>query len=64
MDLSHTIICNASESRKSEEMYDLIESCGSSKRLEIFARGTHKGWTVWGDQSEDFEIGRDTNAHN
>lgn len=45
-------------------MYDLIESCSPAKRLEIFARGPRKGWTVWGNQADDYEIGWDTYAHN
>lgn len=51
-------------SRKPDEMYDLIESCSVGPRLELFARGTRKGWTTWGDQAEDYEIGWDTYAHN
>jgi N6-adenosine-specific RNA methylase IME4 len=51
-------------SRKPDEMYDLIESCSPAKRLEIFARGPRRGWTVWGNQAEDYEIGWDTYAHN
>jgi N6-adenosine-specific RNA methylase IME4 len=51
-------------SRKPDEMYDLIESCSPTKRLEIFARGPRKGWTAWGNQAEDYEIGWDTYAHN
>ncbi|MFM9829780.1 MAG: hypothetical protein ACKVOB_13735 [Sphingomonas sp.] len=35
-----------------------------AKRLEIFARGPRKGWTVWGNQAEDYEIGWDTYSHN
>ena len=50
-------------SRKPDEMYDLISSCSPAGRLEIFARGPRKGWTVWGNQAEDYEIGWDTYAH-
>lgn len=47
-------------SRKPDEMYDLIESCSSGPRLEVFARGARKGWTVWGHQADDYAIGWDT----
>ncbi|MEI8264727.1 MAG: MT-A70 family methyltransferase [Betaproteobacteria bacterium] len=40
-------------SRKPDEMYDLIESCSPGPFLEIFARGTRPGWSVWGDQADD-----------
>ena len=42
-------------SRKPDEQYDLIESCSPGKRLELFARGPRKGWTVWGNQAEEYE---------
>jgi N6-adenosine-specific RNA methylase IME4 len=51
-------------SRKPDEMYDLIESCSVGPRLEIFARGPRQGWTVWGNQAEEYEIGWETYAHN
>jgi N6-adenosine-specific RNA methylase IME4 len=47
-------------SRKPDEQYDLIESCSFGTRLELFARGPRKGWTVWGNQSEDYEPTWDT----
>lgn len=42
-------------SRKPDEQYDLIESCSPGPFLELFARGSRPGWTVWGDQSEAYE---------
>lgn len=39
-------------SRKPDEMYDLIEACSPGPRLELFARGTRPGWTVWGDEAD------------
>lgn len=42
-------------SRKPDEQYDLIESCSWGPRLEMFARGPRKGWTVWGNQAEDYQ---------
>jgi len=41
-------------SRKPDEQYDLIERCSFGNRLELFARGPRDGWTVWGNQSEDY----------
>ncbi|MDE3177087.1 MAG: S-adenosylmethionine-binding protein [Pseudomonadota bacterium] len=40
-------------SRKPDEQYDLIESCSSGPYLEMFGRGTRKGWTTWGNQADD-----------
>ena len=51
-------------SRKPDEAYDIIEACSPGPRLELFARGERKGWTSWGNQAEDYEIGWDTYAHN
>lgn len=42
-------------SRKPDEQYTLIESCSWGPRLEMFARGPRKGWTVWGNQAEDYQ---------
>lgn len=41
-------------SRKPDEMYDIIEACSPGPFLELFARGTRKGWKTWGDQSEEY----------
>jgi len=41
-------------SRKPDEMYDLVESCSPGPYLEMFARGSRKGWTTWGNQAEDY----------
>jgi N6-adenosine-specific RNA methylase IME4 len=51
-------------SRKPDELYDIIESCSPSPRLELFARGTRAGWSAWGNQSQDYEIGWKTYARN
>ncbi len=51
-------------SRKPDEFYDIVEACSPGPRLEMFARGARKGWTAWGNQAEDYEIGWDTYAHN
>lgn len=41
-------------SRKPDEQYELIESCSPGEYLEIFARGPRKGWTVWGNQAQEY----------
>ncbi|NIJ09034.1 N6-adenosine-specific RNA methylase IME4 [Sphingomonas vulcanisoli] len=51
-------------SRKPDEFYDIVEACSPGPRLEMFARGARKGWTAWGNQADDYEIGWDTYAHN
>jgi N6-adenosine-specific RNA methylase IME4 len=38
-------------SRKPDEIFPVIEACSPAPRLELFARGTRPGWTVWGDQA-------------
>jgi N6-adenosine-specific RNA methylase IME4 len=40
-------------SRKPDEQYQLIERCSSPPYLELFARGTRKGWTTWGNEADD-----------
>lgn len=50
-------------SRKPDEQYPLIEGCSVGPRLEMFARGPREGWTVWGNQADDYQIGWDTYAH-
>ena len=42
-------------SRKPDEQYDIIENCSFGDRLELFARGPREGWTVWGNQSEEYK---------
>ncbi|MFT9090659.1 MAG: MT-A70 family methyltransferase [Gluconacetobacter sp.] len=51
-------------SRKPDEQYDLIESCSPGPYLEMFARGPRQGWTVWGNQADDYEPSWDTYKHN
>ncbi len=47
-------------SRKPDETYDIIESCSAGPYLELFARGTRKGWKAWGNQAEEYEPTWDT----
>ena len=42
-------------SRKPDELYDIIKECSPSRYLELFARGTRKGWSAWGNQVEQYE---------
>ncbi len=42
-------------SRKPDEAYSIIEACSTGPYLELFARGTHKGWTAWGNQADAYE---------
>ncbi len=41
-------------SRKPDEQYDIIEACSPGPYLELFARGPRPGWTVWGNQAEEY----------
>ncbi|MFX4087564.1 MT-A70 family methyltransferase [Sphingobium yanoikuyae] len=47
-------------SRKPDEFYNIVEACSPGARLEMFARGTREGWSAWGNQADDYEIGWDT----
>lgn len=41
-------------SRKPDELYNIIEACSPGPYLELFARGKRDGWSVWGNQSDDY----------
>ncbi|WP_456449621.1 MT-A70 family methyltransferase [Hydrogenimonas sp.] len=41
-------------SRKPDEQYKVIESCSPGPYLEMFARGPREGWSVWGNQAEEY----------
>ncbi|MCE2575527.1 MT-A70 family methyltransferase [Komagataeibacter sp. FNDCR2] len=51
-------------SRKPDEQYDLIESCSPGPYLEMFARGPRQGWSVWGNQAENYAPTWETYKHN
>jgi N6-adenosine-specific RNA methylase IME4 len=51
-------------SRKPDTFYDLIEACSPDPRLELFARGSRRGWASWGNQAQQYEIDWDTYAYN
>ena len=40
-------------SRKPDEQYAIIEDCSSGPYLELFSRGTRRGWACWGNQADD-----------
>ena len=40
-------------SRKPDEQYAIIEACSPGPFLELFARGTRKGWAMWGNEAGD-----------
>ncbi|TXH97499.1 MAG: S-adenosylmethionine-binding protein, partial [Pseudorhodobacter sp.] len=50
-------------SRKPDEQYPLIEGCSKGPRLEMFARGPRVGWTVWGNQADEYTPTWDTYAN-
>jgi N6-adenosine-specific RNA methylase IME4 len=50
-------------SRKPDEQYRLIEECSPGPRLELFARGPRLGWTVWGNQADEYQPTWDTYAN-
>ncbi len=45
--------CKREHSRKPDEQYKIIESCSWGPYLELFGRGTRKGWVSWGNQAND-----------
>ena len=52
-------------SRKPDEQYAIIEACSKAPYLELFARGTRKNWTYWGNQAhEGYKPTWETYAHN
>jgi N6-adenosine-specific RNA methylase IME4 len=51
-------------SRKPDEQYEIIEACSPGPLIELFARGTRPGWTVWGNQADaSYEPTWKTYAH-
>jgi N6-adenosine-specific RNA methylase IME4 len=51
-------------SRKPDEQYALIEACSPGPYLEVFARGTRRGWTYWGREAhEGYAPSWETYAH-
>jgi N6-adenosine-specific RNA methylase IME4 len=51
-------------SRKPDEQYDIIEACSRGPFLEMFARGSRKGWATWGrEATDDYRPSWKTYAH-
>ena len=51
-------------SRKPDALYNLIERCSPGPYLELFARGKRKGWEVFGNEAENYEINWETYDNN
>ena len=51
-------------SRKSDELYKIIEKCSPGPYLELFARGTRKKWVAWGNQANRYDITWNTYNNN
>lgn len=51
-------------SRKLDELYKIIERCSPGPYLELFARGKREGWTVWGNQADNYESTWPTYSYN
>jgi len=41
-------------SRKPDEQYEIIESCSRGPYIELFARGSRRGWTTWGNEADQY----------
>ncbi|MBF0104244.1 MAG: S-adenosylmethionine-binding protein [Deltaproteobacteria bacterium] len=41
-------------SRKPDEQYSIVESCSPGPYIELFARGSRKGWFCWGNQTGEY----------
>jgi N6-adenosine-specific RNA methylase IME4 len=50
-------------SRKPDEQYPIIEACSPGPFLELFGRGTRRGWATWGNQADDYRPTWKTYAH-
>lgn len=50
-------------SRKPDETYKLIKACSPGPYLELFARGSRKNWSSWGNQAQDYKVTWDTYAN-
>ena len=51
-------------SRKPDELYSIIEACSPGPYLELFARGSRKGWTTWGNEAEAYTLDWSTYSNN
>ncbi len=51
-------------SRKPDDLYQIIEKCSPGPFLEVFSRGTRKGWYVFGNQADEYSPDWPTYANN
>ncbi len=51
-------------SRKPDEQYEIIEACSWGPYLELFARGSRRGWETWGNEANDYQPMWNTYAYN
>jgi N6-adenosine-specific RNA methylase IME4 len=51
--VNHIATRKREHSRKPDELYPIIEACSPGPHLELFGRGTRKGWETWGNQADD-----------
>lgn len=49
-------------SRKPEAVYEVIEACSPDPRLELFARNRRDNWAQWGNELDDYDPSRFSNA--
>jgi N6-adenosine-specific RNA methylase IME4 len=46
-------------SRKSDELYDIVEACSPGPYLELFARHCRRNWRQWGSEATENKTGLD-----
>lgn len=51
-------------SRKPDEIFNIIEKCSPGPYLELFARGKREGWTLWGNEIENYKLNWNTYKYN
>ena len=51
-------------SRKPDEIFNIIEKCSPGPYLELFARGKREGWTLWGNEIENYKPNWTTYKYN
>ena len=51
-------------SRKPDEIFNIIEKCSPGPYLELFARGKREGWTLWGNEIENYRPNWNTYKYN
>ena len=51
-------------SRKPDETFKIIEQCSPGPYLELFARGKRNGWTMWGNEVDNYKPNWSTYKYN